>query len=477
MKKKNLLRMAACMFVAATMVACSSEDDALTAPVETPASQMQGKTLHVTGYLGRKDSEAARQMTKANPTSTRRVAIAENGTTSWEDGDKIAVCYMGADGNYTRVDATIDELKIDGDGKAHFDVTLTNAAENISMVNLVYPAEALGDWSIPSSLDAILDSYISDHMSTEQDGTLEGIGKHWDLAIAENVALTVDGDNATFNASLKSLINIFDFTFSTPATETVTKLTIDSWGDYGEYQEETLQISVTPTSSLNHIYVAIPFLEGWGNDLAENVCIQAFVNSATYSRVFTYSNADKEKGKKFNCNGLELDSGVTSEMHQGCWVDLGEAGVWWSINLEASSMSGPGTNLDWQNLSIYETEPVPYPTSTEYKGECPTKEDFEKLMSYTTQTRATINGVEGIKFSNTMDSSKFIFLPTCMTHSQGGYWRGYYWTSTDGLGQSSSYATSFIINPLSNLTYFTILDDNSDKTSGYMVRPIGRLVE
>ena len=74
----------------------------------------------------------------------------------------------------------------------------------------------------------------------------------------------------------------------------------------------------------------------------------------------------------------------------------------------------------------------------------PTQTDFEELMNNTNVTWTTINGVDGRKFANKTDASKYIFMPAAGNYNGSSLdsWGslGRYWSSTFN---NSSYAYSF----------------------------------
>ena len=64
----------------------------------------------------------------------------------------------------------------------------------------------------------------------------------------------------------------------------------------------------------------------------------------------------------------------------------------------------------------------------------PTKMEFQELYNNTNVTWTTINGVNGRKFTNKSDDSKYIFMPAAGVYNGSSlrYWGsyGHYWSST-----------------------------------------------
>ena len=100
----------------------------------------------------------------------------------------------------------------------------------------------------------------------------------------------------------------------------------------------------------------------------------------------------------------------------------------------------------------------------------PTKEQFEELIEETDNEWTSINGVNGYKFTNKNDSSKYIFLPaaSCCDGSdlsnvgdEGCYWS----SSLDTDNPSSAWGLYFYVKEVS-------MGDYCDRYCGLTVRPV-----
>ena len=97
----------------------------------------------------------------------------------------------------------------------------------------------------------------------------------------------------------------------------------------------------------------------------------------------------------------------------------------------------------------------------------PTKDQFQELIDGTNRTWTSINGVNGRKFTNKSDSTKYIFLPAAgwydnTTHNVAGS-NGLSWSTT---WYTSAFAWSLIFRSNSVLT------DYGYRTTGRSVRAI-----
>ena len=124
--KKNTFYTAVLLLAGTVLTACSGGDDVTSdiTPVSQPAAET-GDVVELSGTLGGKSS------------TTR--AIAENGTGTWEVGDKFAVYYETSNGHASAV-ATVNSVY--SDGSAHFKATLRSPKSGDNSVKLVYPASA-----------------------------------------------------------------------------------------------------------------------------------------------------------------------------------------------------------------------------------------------------------------------------------------------------------------------------------------------
>ncbi|MBR3306327.1 MAG: hypothetical protein IKI75_03605, partial [Lachnospiraceae bacterium] len=120
--------------------------------------------------------------TLGGKSSTTR-AIAENGTGTWEVGDKFAVYYETSNGHASAV-ATVNS--VNDDESANFTATLQSPKLGNNSVKLVYPATAHDGKG----------GFKTDGLMT-QDGTVDCINqKGLDIETAE-ATMNVEGTTAT----------------------------------------------------------------------------------------------------------------------------------------------------------------------------------------------------------------------------------------------------------------------------------------
>lgn len=172
--KKNTFYAAVLLLAGAVMTACSGGDD-VTSDI-TPVSQTTAEAgvVELSGTLGSKGSV------------TRN--IAENGTGTWEVGDKFAVYYQTANGNASTV-ATVNS--VNDNGSANFTATLHSPKSGNNDVTLVYPASA-HDGQGGFKTDALM----------KQEGTLDYINaKGLDIETATTI-MNVEGMNATLTENV-----------------------------------------------------------------------------------------------------------------------------------------------------------------------------------------------------------------------------------------------------------------------------------
>ena len=109
----------------------------------------------------------------------------------------------------------------------------------------------------------------------------------------------------------------------------------------------------------------------------------------------------------------------------------------------------------------------------------PTKTQCEELINNTTYKWTTVNGVNGGKFINKIDSSKYIFL------SPGGYWStiddtGEPWRSQNGYTgwYWSTTLYSFEYREVWSMSFYSTranMYDNSRRYNGLPIRAVRQL--
>jgi len=169
--------------------------------------------------------------------------------------------------------------------------------------------------------------------------------------------------------------------------------------------------------------------------------------------------AEKETdfGKFFQWGDTQGYSGVDG--HQFNWDDYKYGTSW-------DNITKFNTN---DNKLILDNEDDPMFAATNGKFNSPTKEQLQELIDNTNHKWTNINGINGMKFTNKSDDTKYIFIPavgTCYygSHYDIGYW-GYVWS----VSRNESYAD------YAWSMYFDAGDvymDSSCRCSGYSVRGV-----
>lgn len=161
----------------------------------------------------------------------------------------------------------------------------------------------------------------------------------------------------------------------------------------------------------------------------------------------------------------------TTEAQEMQYVDLGLSMLWAECNLGAESASEAGALMGYGDATglLRSSDNADYPgtavsgtdndAAATVDGLTPTAANFAELLANTTQSRETVDGVEGIRFTAANGNS--IFLPVTGyrdgTETTAG--NGYYWTG-DVDATNSDYGAS---------VSFT----TGDATAGYSQRALG----
>lgn len=171
------------------------------------------------------------------------------------------------------------------------------------------------------------------------------------------------------------------------------------------------------------------------------------------------------------------------------YVDLGlpSGTKWATMNIGASSETDYGNYYQYgkgaaqyaetSGQSNYSGTENPLATSADTVAQVwggqwhmPTKAQFDELTAntnYTWETNFNGSGVNGGKFTDKTNSSKYIFIPAAGYYSNGSLSRvgsyGYVWSSTPGGGDSACY--------LYFSSGYKDVGSNS-RRGGYSVRPV-----
>ena len=140
----------------------------------------------------------------------------------------------------------------------------------------------------------------------------------------------------------------------------------------------------------------------------------------------------------------------------------------WSLCPYTDSEGNPSkyTGSDYSTLQTSDDV-----VASQFSGyRMPTEDDFQKLINGTDNKWTSINGVNGYKFTNKNDSSKYIFLPAAgacygsVLNFVGD--RGYYWSSSLGRSDSPNNAWRLYINDEEAIMGY------GSRYQGFSIRPV-----
>lgn len=245
--KKNIFYWAFLVVAGMSLTACSSGDDNIadnTTPV-TPDSQ--NKTVILTGTIGVGGDE------------TR--AVDDNGKTSWEVGNVIAINYQKTDESYARTYCTITQVSSDKHF-ASFEATLTDP-KNDGYIGFAYPNDKVTSNTTPNSaynFEFNYEAYATQNGATT--GTNSISDKRLDYACTEEggeVKMAVDGSTAKLkgNALLKNQFSMFEFTLKDGNDDEVPATKLEIFIKNGDSFSSTADYIVTPTDATSKFYVAL----------------------------------------------------------------------------------------------------------------------------------------------------------------------------------------------------------------------------
>lgn len=228
--KKNIFRIAALVLVGACMTACSSGDDEATNERVNP----QGNKDNIVTLTG-----------KIAVPETTRSTVAEDGTSTWTAGDKIAVIYQNKSGSWAKAVGTISTS---GVPTSEFTVTLTNPVD--CNAKLVYPANNA----------TTSGSYYTTSTLSTQKGTLADIGTNHNIQSSEgDYALVISGETATLNGGTavplvnRVCISKFTLKYSDNSAFNASQLKVTGGGN---------TYTVKPDAMTNEFYIALPPMSG-----------------------------------------------------------------------------------------------------------------------------------------------------------------------------------------------------------------------
>ena len=188
MMKKTYRFMAAALLITGALLttACSNDDEA----VNNPEGQSAARSFLFTATLAPKHADGDQ---------TRAISVNDQGTanetltTTWAEGEQIAVYYKKGDGSYATAIASVGAPN--SDGTASITATLEDAADQ-TIVSFVYPA------SLHNGKGGIDDAKLR----MNQHGTIADISANFDGATGYSTLVT-DGTSFSTTASTIKLEN------------------------------------------------------------------------------------------------------------------------------------------------------------------------------------------------------------------------------------------------------------------------------
>ena len=445
MKVKNFLGITGLstlvlLFFVAAFTSCSSDEEFAEGGDQAP----QQKMIPFTTTIGAKSTEG----------STR--AVNEEGVTTWVFGDEIAMVV-----GENLYKATVTEVASNGTA------TVTGAVEegtaDGSAVNLIYPYSAVDE-----STKAIKTDLLKAQL-----GTIADLSANYDVATADGT-LSVSGMSATLKekVTFANQNGICKFQFQdkgngNAAITGITKLVIKDNTD-AEITTATLPAAadyvwvamapITTTSKVNfEVTTADKTYTGSTNAIVEaskKYILTLKVTASPYTAV--------DLGLPSGTKWANMNVGATTETDYGdyfawgetepkyssldplTWKTGNESGYEWSTYAWCNGTSTTLTkyNTDsrygtFDNKTVLDPEDDAAHVNMGSTWRMPTKEEFQELLDNTTHewvTNFNGSGINGRKFTNKSDASKYIFLPAAGMYA-GKYFTsgssyGYYWSSS-----------------------------------------------
>ena len=277
--------------LALVMAACSSDDNVL-----EPTTPAEAGKVHFTATIAAPGSGAGTRTEYTEVTDTEdedygKIKVA------WKVDDEIAVINL-KDSKKDKVTVT----KVNSDGSAVISGDITAPASSSTMVELVYPAAAVGVFYEDEDLN---NKYTIDYSLVTSgdgkiDGTLTSIADNFDLRLAVECEVDINGDKATLkdpaSVFMKSVIAIWKLTLKDESESSIaaTALTVN-------YNSRDLKVK--PASATSELYVPIPLFE----DVFDH---DVTITATAGSKVYTYSKAEVYK---LEDRGYYFQSTVTME--------------------------------------------------------------------------------------------------------------------------------------------------------------------
>ena len=164
--------MAAILFAAACMTACSSDNDATADNNVTPKQEGKYMLKGTISLGGNSQTRAVDATGHAYWTTDEEIKIYYQSGTGWAN----VTARMGRDGS------------TDISGNFVFEVAITEQPSHNGEVRVVYPASV--------AYDPVAGTFTTNGLTTDQKGTLADISRYWDIAIGTG-AMNVNDNTAT----------------------------------------------------------------------------------------------------------------------------------------------------------------------------------------------------------------------------------------------------------------------------------------
>lgn len=274
-KTMKFLSMAALALMGVVMTGCSSDSDELLSEPQQPENKDKVETLTTTVSFN--DGVAA----------TR--ALTEGGVKTFAVGDQIAVAYKNSQDEWVKAVSTAltaDDIT-NGGKSAKFTVTVSNA-DKTKDVKYIYPASIADDYG-----------FVDYKLLDVQDGSLTTLASSLDAC--QGIGAW-NGENLPALA-LENQFTICKFKIKaggSDITSSITQLTIND--GYNTY-------TVTPTSSLNDIWVAIRSDE----DGKCTYKIYAAKGKDLYTKTVSGKAFDKGKIYPINVTTTKVDGAISGQ--------------------------------------------------------------------------------------------------------------------------------------------------------------------
>lgn len=460
MKVKNFLGITGLttlvlLFVVAAFTSCSSDEEF----AETIAPQQ--KMIPFSTTIGAKSNEG----------STR--AVNEEGVTTWVVGEEIAMVV--SDKLYQ---ATVTEVAANGSATVEGEVEAGTA--DGSAVNLIYPY---------SAVDATTKAIMTDLLKVQL-GTIADLSAKYDVATASGT-LSVSGTSATMaeQVTFANQNGICKFQFQdkgngNAAITGIRRFVIKDNSNKiitvaNPVSADCVWVAMAPITTKSKVNIEVLTADGKYYTGSANAKVEAskkyILTLKVTEAALSYEAVDL--GLPSGTKWANMNVGATTETDYGEYFPWGEVTpkvdcrwstyAWGSSQTTLTKYNTNAANGIVDDKTVLDPEDDAAHVNMGGDWRMPTQAECQELLDNTTVELVTNfngSGINGRKFTNKSDASKYIFLPAAGNFGATLYdvdMKGFYWSSSlsanypfsaYGLGSYSNVARIYRYNRFNGLS-------------------------